>query len=97
MPKTSRLAHVARSSTDLRYRVEGDICQQHEGICWHVEVWAHDIQGTGERACILYREHLGSQARALQTLATWTLKVARHVTDAERAEWLLEHQGTLFE
>lgn len=92
----SKTAQTIRASGDVRWRVESIVCGECQAVCWHIEAWAYDLLGEDAKACLLYREHLGSQSEALLLIARWMMRHAGQLRAAEDAAWLLEHQGTLW-
>lgn len=92
----SKPDHVMSISTDVRARIEQSICPECEDECWHVEVWAHDLNGSGERACLLYLAHRRTRGHALGLLARWLMARSTNAQEQERAAWWLEHQPRMF-
>lgn len=83
-------------SSDLRLRIESVVCNGCEDLCWHTEVWLHDLAGSGEKVCVLYREHLTSQSAAMMQLGSWLMSHGRLIEEAEARAYLLEHQQRLW-
>lgn len=76
--------------------VESTVCDACQDVCYHIEAWGHDIAGTGEKVCLLYREHFPSRSGAMHVLTSWLLQQARQIKSAEERAWVIEHQGVLF-
>lgn len=96
MPTKKSIHGCLMSTTDVQCRIEANPCDECQDLCWHIEVWAHDLAGTGEKACLLYRPHIDRRTRALDALGRWLIARAAGISELEQRAWMIEHQPSLW-
>lgn len=96
MPQLPTQTALRLSATpDLRTGLESVVCDKCQGLCWHIEVWSHDIGGSGEKVCLTLRDHIVERSEAMLVLGRWLMKYGGQVRRIEYEAWVIEHQQTI--